>query len=261
MVAFCSEMRYNSLSANRDRKGRAMGRNASARSVQILCIGRADPNYDKVWQGFQQDGILVAFATTQTMGLQMARDLRPNIVVVNTANSHFSGVYLCKILGRRLPGAQRVAITERGEGEGIVCEQRLVRPFTTRKLRDTLWKMIETTVPHKLNVGPVELDQVSRLVSSPQGRHHLTPKQCDLLAMFMQRPNQVISRRELMEQIWKTGYLGDTRTLDVHVRWLREKIELDPDHPVVLVTKRGIGYVLVAPWRDISSEESSDSPD
>ncbi len=109
--------------------------------------------------------------------------------------------------------------------------------------------------------GLVELDQVARLVSSPQGRHHLTPKQCDLLAMFMQRPNQVISRRELMEQIWKTGYLGDTRTLDVHVRWLREKIEPDPDHPVVLVTKRGIGYVLVTPWRDIPPEESSDPPD
>lgn len=238
-----------------------MGRNASAKSVQILCIGRADPNYDKVWQGFQQDGISVAFATTQTMGLQMARDLRPNIVVVNTANSHFSGVYLCKVIGRRLPGAQRVAITERGEGEKIVCEQRLVRPFTVRKLRDTLWKMIETAVPHRLNAGLVELDQVSRLVVGPHGSHHLTPKQCDLLAMFMQRPNQVISRRELMEQIWHTGYLGDTRTLDVHIRWLREKIELDPDHPALLVTKRGIGYVLVASPRDLATGEASESPD
>ena len=224
-----------------------MGRNADVRPVQILYIGRAEPTYDKVWQSLQQEGVSVTSASTQTMGLQMARETKPNIIVVNTANSHFSGVYLCKILGRRLPGAQRIVITERGEGEGMACEQRLVRPFTGRKLRETLRKMIEMTVPHKLTAGDVELDQVSRLVSGVVGRHHLTPKQCDLLAIFMQRPNQVISRKELMEQIWKTGYLGDTRTLDVHIRWLREKIEPDPDHPTMLLTRRGIGYVLVAP--------------
>jgi DNA-binding response OmpR family regulator len=238
-----------------------MGRNANVRPVQILYIGRADPSYDRVWQGFQQEGIAVTFASTQTMGLQMARETKPNIIVVSTTNSHFSGVYLCRVLGRRLPGAQRIVITERGEGESIACEQRLVRPFTARKLRDTLRKMIEMTVPHKLTAGVVELDQVSRLVNGAVGRHHLTPKQADLLAIFMQRPNQVISRKELMEQIWKTGYLGDTRTLDVHIRWLREKIETDPDHPAVLITKRGIGYMLVAPAPDVSLEQSVDSED
>ncbi len=60
---------------------------------------------------------------------------------------------------------------------------------------------------------------------------HLTPKQCHLLAIFMQRPNQVISREDLMKEIWDTHYLGDTRTLDVHIRWLREKIEADPTRP------------------------------
>jgi len=236
-----------------------MGRNPDAGPVQILYIGRPDSNYDKVWQSLQQEGTAVAFATTQTMGLQMARELKPNIIVISTANSHFSGVYLCKTLGRRLPGTQRIVLTERGEGEDLACEKRLVRPFTPRKLRETLRKMIEITVPYKLKAGPVELDQVSRLVSGDLGRHHLTPKQCDLLAIFMQRPNQVISRRELMEQIWKTGYLGDTRTLDVHIRWLREKIEADPDHPTVLVTRRGVGYILVAPQSDVQPADSSDA--
>ena len=62
----------------------------------------------------------------------------------------------------------------------------------------------------------------------------------------MQRPNQVISREDLMKEIWDTHYLGDTRTLDVHIRWLREKIEDDPTHPTVLVTVRKIGYKMVA---------------
>jgi len=238
-----------------------MGRNISAKPVQILYIGRSDPNFEKVWQGLQSDGVNFASAGTQSLGIQMVREIRPNIVVVNTANSHFSGVYLCKVLGRRLPGTQRLVIVERGEGEEIACEQRLAKPFTARKLRDTVRGMLEATIPHTLKAGSIELDQVSRLVSGQKGRHHLTPKQCELLALFMQHPNQVISRRELMEHIWKTGYLGDTRTLDVHVRWLREKIELDPDRPELLVTKRGVGYVLVAPRAEALPEDPSEAED
>jgi two-component system phosphate regulon response regulator PhoB len=235
-----------------------MGRNTNAKAVQILYIGRSDPNFEKIWQGFQSDGVCFATAGTQTLGLQMAREIRPNIIVVNAANSHFSGVYLCKILGRRLPGAQRLAIVERGESDDVSCEQRLAKPFTARKLRDTVRTMLEATVPHTLRAGAIELDQVSRLVSGHQGRHHLTPKQCELLALFIQHPNQVISRRELMEHIWKTGYLGDTRTLDVHIRWLREKIELDPNRPEVLVTRRGVGYILVAPGVEVPPEDPSE---
>jgi DNA-binding response OmpR family regulator len=227
--------------------------------VQILYIGRSDPNFEKVWQGFQGDGVSFVAAGTQTLGLQMARTVRPNLIVVNTANSHFSGVYLCKVLGRRLPGTQRLVIVERGEGEEIACEQRLARPFTARKLRDTVRGMLDATIPHTLRAGSIELDQVSRLVIGQKGRHHLTPKQCELLALFIQRSNQVISRRELMEQIWQTGYLGDTRTLDVHIRWLREKIELDPDRPEILVTKRGVGYVLLAPGAEMPPDEPAEA--
>ena len=255
MVAIQLKMLYNACIVPEYREGDVMGRNSSAKSVQILYIGRSDPNFEKVWQGFQNDGIGFASAGTQTLGLQMAREIRPNIVVVNAANSHFSGVYLCKALGRRLPGAQRLAIVERGEGEAVACEQRLLKPFTARKLRDTVRTMIEAIIPHTLKTGTIELDQVTRLVSGQQGRHHLTPKQCELLAMLIQHPNQVVSRRELMEHVWKTGYLGDTRTLDVHIRWLREKIELDPDRPEVLVTKRGVGYVLVAPRGEMPPED------
>jgi DNA-binding response OmpR family regulator len=238
-----------------------MGRNIGAKPVQILYIGRSDPNFEKVWQGLQSDGVNFASAGTQSLGLQMAREIRPNMIVVNTANSHFSGVFLCKVLGRRLPGTQRLVIVERGEGEQISCDQRLARPFTARKLRDTVRGMLEATVPHTLKVGSIELDQISRLVSGQKGRHHLTPKQCELLALFMQRPNQVISRRELMENIWQTGYLGDTRTLDVHIRWLREKVELDPDRPEILVTKRGVGYVFIAPGAEAPPEDLLDMED
>lgn len=224
-----------------------MVRNANNKPIQILYIGRPDIQYDKLWRDLQEDGAMISFARTQTTGLHLARDLQPNIVVINTTNSYFSGDRLCRLLGSRLPQAKRLLITEQGEGLNIGCEARLNRPFTVRKLREVLRKLMDQVVPHVLRAGQVELDLISRVVISPLGRVHLTPKQCQLLAIFLQRPNQVISRSDLMHEIWDTRYLGDTRTLDVHIRWLREKIEVNPTDPVLLVTYRGIGYKLVVP--------------
>ncbi|MGE5603877.1 MAG: winged helix-turn-helix transcriptional regulator [Nitrososphaerales archaeon] len=223
-----------------------MSRNSGAKPAQILYIGREDPGYEKVWQSIEQEGIGIAFARTQTLGLQLARELKPNIIVINPTNSHFSGERLCVTLRHKLPQARRLLLADRGEGKQIEADERLVRPFTAKKLRETLNKALESVAPHVLRVGPVELDQSARIVRSPQGATHLTPKQCHLLAIFMQRPNQVISREDLMKEIWDTHYLGDTRTLDVHIRWLREKIEPYPTRPAMLVTVRKIGYKLIA---------------
>jgi DNA-binding response OmpR family regulator len=223
-----------------------MSRNSGAKPAQILYIGREDVSYEKVWQSIEQEGIGVAFARTQTLGLQLARELRPNVVIINPSNSHFSGERLSVALRHKAPQARRVALVDRGEGKQIECEERLVRPFTNKKLRETIGKALESLAPHVLKAGAIELDTVSRVVRSAQGSAHLTPKQCQLLAIFLQRPNQVISREDLMKEIWDTHYLGDTRTLDVHIRWLREKIEADPMKPALLVTVRKIGYKMMS---------------
>ncbi|MCX6032933.1 MAG: response regulator transcription factor [Chloroflexi bacterium] len=235
-----------------------MRREPNTRPIQVLCVGRADSNYDLLWQQFQREGLVLIFARTQQDGQQMALQLQPQIVVVNAANSHFSGDRLCRTLGRRLPSIQRLLITEPNVGAGVPCEIHLARPFTVRKLRESVLKLLEAAAPHILRVGPLQLDLVTRVVIGPQGRHRLTPKQCSLLAGFMRRPNQVLSRKDLMERVWETKYLGDTRTLDVHVRWLRERIEPDPKHPALLVTERGIGYRLVIPELESSPDDPLD---
>jgi DNA-binding response OmpR family regulator len=237
-----------------------VGREANSRPVHILYVGRMDANHENLWQQLQREGLAVAFSRTQRAGLQMAKELQPQVVVVNTSNGHFSGDRLCRTLGRSVPAAQRLLIAERGSGANVPCEQRLVRPFTGRKLRESLLKLMEAAAPHVVRAGTVELDTVARVVTGPQGRHHLTPKQCDLLAAFIQHPNQVLSRKDLMEKIWDTAYLGDTRTLDVHVRWLREKIELNPERPLLLQTRRGIGYLLAIPDREPASADPTDEP-
>jgi DNA-binding response OmpR family regulator len=223
-----------------------MAREPNAKTVQILYIGKPDPAYDKVWEQFQRESIGVAFAATQKAGLEKAAELQPQVIVVNPSNVSFSADRLCRSLPRRLPNVRRVAILDRPQDD-IPCELSLVRPFTIRKLRDTLCKLLEESAPHIVYAGALQLDVIAKKVTGPAGQHHLTPKQCNLLATFMRRPNQVISRKELMDLIWDTEYLGDTRTLDVHIRWLREKVEVDPKRPTLLVTRRGVGYVLAMP--------------
>lgn len=73
---------------------------------------------------------------------------------------------------------------------------------------------------------------------------HLTPKETKLMAILMENVGQVVSRSELMQEVWNTEYLGDTRTLDVHICWLRQKIEDNPRIPELILTRRGQGYEL-----------------
>ena len=74
----------------------------------------------------------------------------------------------------------------------------------------------------------------------------LRQKEYDLLTLLLSRPGEVITRAEFFDQVWGTDWLGDTRTLDVHIRWLREKIEVDPSRPRLIQTVRGLGYRFVA---------------
>ena len=94
--------------------------------------------------------------------------------------------------------------------------------------------------------GDFVLDLGSRTVTGPAGNARLTPKQCELLELLMGVPGQLVSRRTIMQQVWQTDYMEDTRTLDVHVSWLRRNIEPQPRRPTYLVTRRGEGYVFYA---------------
>ncbi len=99
-----------------------------------------------------------------------------------------------------------------------------------------------------LKSGDLTLDLEKRRASK-KGRNpvRLTPKECALLTAFMRNGGEVLSREFLMKEVWDTDYLGDTRTLDVHICWLRRKIEKDPRRPIYLRTVRGVGYRFEVP--------------
>lgn len=90
-----------------------------------------------------------------------------------------------------------------------------------------------------------------KVLNSYGESHSLTPKELNLLHLLMERDGRILSRKEIMEQVWNTDYLGDTRTLDVHIRWLRQKIEAKPSQPLYLKTIRGEGYMLLTNFHQV----------
>jgi len=120
----------------------------------------------------------------------------------------------------------------------------LAKTTTPKKLTQRVRAALESRPPRELRAGNLVLNVERRCVTRGNRSHKLTPKEFELLKLFMLRAGQVVSRKTLMQDIWDTDYLGDTRTLDVHMRWLREKIEDNPNIPKLLVTVRGEGYRL-----------------
>jgi two-component system, OmpR family, alkaline phosphatase synthesis response regulator PhoP len=95
----------------------------------------------------------------------------------------------------------------------------------------------------------IDLDPAARELRCPTGPIHLRPKEFGLLALLASHPGRVFTRRELLDQVWGEGDRSRSRTVDVHVRWLRSKIEPDPGRPAYLVTVRGAGYRFDPPQR------------
>jgi DNA-binding response OmpR family regulator len=102
----------------------------------------------------------------------------------------------------------------------------------------------------KLQAGSLTLEGHRLYLGNGQPLIKITPKEAHLLALLMQSPGQPVSRAKIMREVWQTDYLGDTRTLDVHICLLRQKLEADPARPQLLLTRRGVGYELNVPEAD-----------
>jgi DNA-binding response OmpR family regulator len=96
----------------------------------------------------------------------------------------------------------------------------------------------------RLKYNGLVLDATRQHVTVSGEPHHLTPKECRLLATFMRHPDEVLSRKYLMREVWDTDFSGDTRTIEVHVSWLRRKIEANPREPQIIRTVHGVGYIF-----------------
>jgi DNA-binding response OmpR family regulator len=172
------------------------------------------------------------------------------IVIVDALAAAHRGEEICRTI--RLRGVDQPILLLLPEGDKpspkVQADMVLIKPFTIRKVVNRIEKLLAEPNTHILQVGDIQLNCRTRLVR--QGNRplqKLTPKQTKLLETLMRHPGEVLTRRFLMKHVWQTDYLGDTRTLDVHIRWIREKIEPDPSAPTHIVTRRRIGYLFALP--------------
>jgi DNA-binding response OmpR family regulator len=172
----------------------------------------------------------------------------PEVVVVDAASLKTSGTRMCRDLRKTMSDVRILLVvdkrTQLDENNG--ADLTLQHPFTPRKLLNGVNRLMPAGEGASLQVGPIKLNLAQRKVKCGSREERLTPKQSKLLEVLMRHAGEVVSRKTLIKQVWDTDYTGDTRTLDVHVSWLRSVIEANPLKPRYLKTLRGQGYRLDA---------------
>ena len=176
----------------------------------------------------------------------------PHLIIFNSATMRTNGTRTCRRLKRSWQELPIIHIRAAGEPEDPDSEADvyLEQPFTPRKLLNRVkdFLPIDHANEEMVHYGHISLYLSKKSVDvAGKGESRLTPKLAHLLEQFMRHPHQLLTRRELMQRVWKTDYIGDTRTLDVHIRWVREHIEENPAKPKFLKTVRGKGYILTIP--------------
>ncbi len=176
---------------------------------------------------------------------RLASDL-PHLVIVDAASMRTSGKRICQSLKEHAEKLPIVLILsdapEEGERPGV--DVVLVQPFTLQKLINRIRPLVPSEAKDLLKVGTLQLDAEQRLVRCLDKQVRLTPRLVILLKILMEHPGELIGRKDLFRRVWDTSYTVDTRTLDVHISWLRQAIEEDPRHPKFIKTVRGAGYRL-----------------
>jgi two-component system alkaline phosphatase synthesis response regulator PhoP len=217
-------------------------------TLRILFVERDVTAADLLVPGLRRKGHQVVVAYDQRQALGHIRSLRPNLLVMDIASFGPKGYAVSDTIRTRLAGVPTVLLLEEGhQAAGGAAEAFMTRPFTTRKLLHRIRVASENITVRELQVGPLVLDLDSRTLYKGGQSWQLRPKEARALALLMKSAGKVVSRQEIMKQVWETDYMGDTRTLSVHICWLRQKIEDDPKKPTLLRTVRGVGYYLLDP--------------
>lgn len=221
--------------------------------LRILYVGRKNQIATDLQTAFAQpkaiaangQGAPVAFTvmTNQKSALRSIGSQPPAALWVEMEQRSVSRLRFCETVRYRLPSVLIVAVARQLPTKTDFRFDGLIKlPVVTQNIWEIVAQLKNRHTEHKLHCGPIHLDLSTRIVVTPKGQYSMTPKQCALLKLFITHHGKIIKRRELMEQVWETSYVDDTRTLDVHIRWLRECIEPNPSKPTYLQTVRGVGY-------------------
>jgi len=197
-------------------------------------------------QDLQKKGFDVVSAQNGSEAVSQLKQTNPSLVIVNAPSMRSTGIRICSSIRKKDAKVPIILIVENDQKsvDKELADSILALPFTVQKLVNRIKALMPGDGDNIVSVGPIRLDLENRRVRSLDKNTKLTPRLITLLQILMDKHGEVVEREALFKKVWETNYTGDTRTLDVHISWLRRAIELDPDNPKFLKTIRGVGYRL-----------------
>lgn len=219
---------------------------------KLLIVEDDDTVRETLALNLRGEGYQVDTAADGEAGLELARHGDHDLIVLDVMLPKLDGLTVCRIV-RRESDVPIILLTARGtETDKIVgletgADDYVVKPFSLGELLARVRAALRRgraikSASNELSAGALQLDLVARKVFQRELELQLAPREFDLLATLMRNEGAVLSRDLLLASVWGDDFIGDARTVDVHIRWLREKIEQDPSNPELITTVRGVGY-------------------
>ncbi|KPL90521.1 MULTISPECIES: response regulator transcription factor [Herpetosiphon] len=209
---------------------------------------------DTLRYNLEREGYTVLSASDGVTGLDLARAEQPDLLILDVMLPKLDGFSVCRIL-RRETNIPIMMLTARQDevdriaGLELGADDYVIKPFSLGELLARVRAILRRTDRQPtgverelLTAANLKVDTGSRRVFRDTNEITLAQKEFDLLVCLMRNRGMALSRDLLLERVWGYDFPGDSRTVDVHVRWLREKVELDPSNPIYIQTVRGIGY-------------------
>ena len=225
----------------------------------ILLVDDEELITDSLSYSLKREGFEVETAADGNSALEAIEKLNPDLIVLDLMLPDISGFEVCRRL-RMSSATPVIMLTARGEeidrvlGLEVGADDYLAKPFSFRELLARIQAMLrrieldrKVKQPQTMALRQLSLDPVARRAFKGDEELQLSAREFDLLAVLMKNAGRAMSREDLIKQVWGNDWVGDPRTLDVHVRWLRLKIEEDPASPEYIQTVRGFGYRFAGP--------------
>jgi two-component system response regulator RegX3 len=226
---------------------------------KILLIEDELPIADSVAYSLRNEGFDVQTSGDGLSGLSLYRSFCPDLIILDLMLPKLNGLDFTRII-RKESGVPIIMLTAKTEeidkvlGLELGADDYIPKPFSMRELiarvRAVL-RRVETarksTDAVAMQCGVIQMDVARRRVTVNDQAVHLPLKQFELLRVLMANKGRVLTREELFRAVWDSEAVYETGTLDVHIRWLRERVEADPSHPQYVRTVRGVGYKISSP--------------
>lgn len=215
-------------------------------TMHILLVENNKLNQpDSLVADLEKQDFQVTVAHTAKVAAQKTESLWPNVVIFNTTNCNVKLSSLQNTVNQSNLNIPYVVV---GEADDHTAADNTFFSISDdfEQLKDTITKATAKQKGRFVRLPDLVIDTRQRQVLRGDQQFHLTPKEFKLLLLLVEYKDRDLSRRAIMKEVWETDYMGDTRTLDVHIRWLREKIEDVPNRPRRLITIRGVGYRLIS---------------